>query len=419
MFINCTICSDLFTGQDSEVVYATSCGHLFHQQCLLQWYERSPTCPQCREKQRPKNAVKVYFSVPSNFNCSQDDASALQNKVDSLNFQIKLKDTDLKNQKEDNDKLKFQTKGLREEVKKMRDELNIHQQQTYSYLEKIKTLKRECKQLNEYKLEADELRKQLDNYKGLEELLHGSATDTEEILIRTALDPTTLSMCVSTFKKELEASKHQKLELRELLVTSQKEANKLKAEVKKLNEDISIYKRVNQKLKEDVACSEEDIASLKQKIKQLQSAISSPGESNPRDKALRRLLQENPAPANIANSLDNSFVVSPPSKPSKMSYSPPSPGIAIRKRKEAPMSIFQKPNRALDPDSIKLSQSGQGSETVYNGLGGHSRSDDFAFPKFDRFKKLTKKKNLSAAAASTAKKLKPDPNNLKLDSFFS
>lgn len=82
------------------------------------------------------------------------------------------------------------------------------------------------------------------------------------------------------------------------------------------------------------------------------------------------------------------------------------------------MSIFQKPNRTLDTDAIKRSRD-RVPETVYNGLGGHSKSADFVFPKFDKFKKLTKKKNLSASAGSGAKKLKPDSNNLKLDAFFS
>lgn len=94
--------------------------------------------------------------------------------------------------------------------------------------------------------------------------------------------------------------------------------------------------------------------------------------------------------------------------------------MAIRKRKEElKVSIFQKPHRVPLSETLKLSQKEQRSENVYNGLGGHSRSDDFIFPKHDKFKKLTKKKNLSASAASSVvKKLKPDPSNLKLDSFF-
>lgn len=62
------------------------------------------------------------------------------------------------------------------------------------------------------------------------------------------------------------------------------------------------------KLKEDISYSEEDIKNLKQKVKDLQNAIMSPGANNPRDKALQRLLHENPAPENIVNQLDKSFV---------------------------------------------------------------------------------------------------------------
>lgn len=35
----------------------------------------------------------------------------------------------------------------------------------------------------------------------LEEIIHGSISDANQVLARTELDPTTLSMCVSTFKK--------------------------------------------------------------------------------------------------------------------------------------------------------------------------------------------------------------------------
>lgn len=83
------------------------------------------------------------------------------------------------------------------------------------------------------------------------------------------------------------------------------------------------------------------------------------------------------------------------------------------------MSIFQKPNRVLSTETLRFTQQqGKNTDTVYDGLGGHAKGDEFVFPKLDKFKKLTKKKNLSASAASVAKKLKPDPSNLKLDAFL-
>lgn len=55
---------------------------------------------------------------------------------------------------------------LREEISKMRDELRVNLSKIYTYQDTIKEVKRECKQFHEYKLEVEDLRKQLDNYKG-------------------------------------------------------------------------------------------------------------------------------------------------------------------------------------------------------------------------------------------------------------
>ncbi|XP_065224120.1 E3 ubiquitin-protein ligase TRAIP-like isoform X1 [Planococcus citri] len=49
VLISCTICQeDLFTGEDDESISSTNCGHVYHSHCLLQWMERSKTCPYCR-----------------------------------------------------------------------------------------------------------------------------------------------------------------------------------------------------------------------------------------------------------------------------------------------------------------------------------------------------------------------------------
>lgn len=42
----CVICSDNLKYND--VIYSTRCGHVFHKSCLLQWLNRSRSCPQCR-----------------------------------------------------------------------------------------------------------------------------------------------------------------------------------------------------------------------------------------------------------------------------------------------------------------------------------------------------------------------------------
>lgn len=71
------------------------------------------TCPQCRQKQKGKYSNRIYFSTP-NTTLTQSDPSALQNKLDCANFQMKLKDMEIKNQLEDVEKFKSQNKGLRQ-----------------------------------------------------------------------------------------------------------------------------------------------------------------------------------------------------------------------------------------------------------------------------------------------------------------
>ncbi|XP_013102644.1 E3 ubiquitin-protein ligase TRAIP [Stomoxys calcitrans] len=46
--MSCTICFERFKGSDD--LYSTSCGHVYHHQCMQQWKNRSSSCPQCRVK---------------------------------------------------------------------------------------------------------------------------------------------------------------------------------------------------------------------------------------------------------------------------------------------------------------------------------------------------------------------------------
>uniref|UniRef100_A0A1B6D5D3 RING-type domain-containing protein n=1 Tax=Clastoptera arizonana TaxID=38151 RepID=A0A1B6D5D3_9HEMI len=163
MHLACVICSDLFTGADPETIYATSCGHLFHYACLLEWFERSKSCPQCRHKQSEKNITRIYFSLPSNL-APDVDVTTLQYKIDSLNYQLKCKDVDIKNLKEAKGLLEKQNKGLREEIRKKKEEEQTNTSQLFALKETISHLKKECKKLNESKLEAEYLRNKIENY---------------------------------------------------------------------------------------------------------------------------------------------------------------------------------------------------------------------------------------------------------------
>ncbi|NWH81399.1 TRAIP ligase, partial [Piaya cayana] len=60
----CIICSDFFDHERD--VAAVPCGHTFHRQCLIQWFDSAPsrTCPQCRIQVSKRHVInKLFFDV--------------------------------------------------------------------------------------------------------------------------------------------------------------------------------------------------------------------------------------------------------------------------------------------------------------------------------------------------------------------
>lgn len=166
MHASCSICGDIFTGTDAEVLHSTPCGHIFHYLCLVEWLERlffvsysslnfvricsiqrftekltylyvtvsqflenvfirniiqnvfsiyilfyrSKTCPHCRAKVDEKKTVKLYFQLSS---YPVKDSGTLENEVQSLKFQLSMKNMDFKKLTEEATEAKAVAKGLR------------------------------------------------------------------------------------------------------------------------------------------------------------------------------------------------------------------------------------------------------------------------------------------------------------------
>ncbi|PNI80582.1 TRAIP isoform 7 [Pan troglodytes] len=90
----CTICSDFF--DHSRDVAAIHCGHTFHLQCLIQWFETAPsrTCPQCRIQVGKRTIINKLF-----FDLAQEeenvlDAEFLKNELDNIRAQLSQKVAD-------------------------------------------------------------------------------------------------------------------------------------------------------------------------------------------------------------------------------------------------------------------------------------------------------------------------------------
>uniref|UniRef100_A0A182ST30 RING-type domain-containing protein n=1 Tax=Anopheles maculatus TaxID=74869 RepID=A0A182ST30_9DIPT len=121
MNLVCPICSDIFV--PSAEVNITPCGHMFHHLCLLQWLERSKTCPQCRDRCTATRLIKVYFNVTANLDTTEDSASLLE-KLDNLTLKIREQEKSLKTfetnaaqHKTEQKKMRKTLLGLEEEIR--------------------------------------------------------------------------------------------------------------------------------------------------------------------------------------------------------------------------------------------------------------------------------------------------------------
>jgi len=65
----------------NEAANAATCGHVFHEPCLVQWFLRSKTCPQCRTCCDERQVFRLYFSASLNNSTVDIDTLQVQNAI--------------------------------------------------------------------------------------------------------------------------------------------------------------------------------------------------------------------------------------------------------------------------------------------------------------------------------------------------
>ncbi|XP_030386970.1 uncharacterized protein LOC115633666 [Scaptodrosophila lebanonensis] len=59
--VMCGICTEFYKAND--VIFTTSsCGHVFHKECLMRWLFTSRTCPQCRAMCHRQRTHRIYLN---------------------------------------------------------------------------------------------------------------------------------------------------------------------------------------------------------------------------------------------------------------------------------------------------------------------------------------------------------------------
>ena len=127
----------------SDDLSSVPCGHVFHSTCILQWLETGKNnCPQCRTKCRENQLRRIYFTEGVDTS-TQSDANTLQNRIDSITFQLRCSDTEKRNLKEKVDELTAKNVGLKEEYKSVETKYKTQRDDASNFRNQIKLLQGE------------------------------------------------------------------------------------------------------------------------------------------------------------------------------------------------------------------------------------------------------------------------------------
>lgn len=416
MRVCCVICGDLFLqGQD---VSAAPCGHTFHTLCVIQWLERSKSCPQCRSKATEKTLKKLFFDPGTTD--GEVDPAALQQQVDNLKFQLKLKEQEIKKSTDEAEKLRVQAVALREEFRTSERTIRDRDTTILALKTQMQYVGKMSDEAKKAKAEAKELKEQLKLLRGVENVLSGTTEEVTTLVnseAGSAKGLQSLATFCAVLKKELSKAVDARSRLRSETTTATRELKEALQLVRSLKEKVDVLTTTVRHLEEDNDALEKENSSLKKKVGALEQAITSPSD-DVRNSALHRLLFESPAPALLKrlHSAESCDTVTPEVVRKKPKGSSQESNEDLEEEESSNMKVVdltspaEKKNlkKVLSGSSRPLSDNlnilkgngGQygklyakastsqtwkdrklhGSEVGYDGMGGHHKADVFPKP---------------------------------------
>ncbi|EDL21239.1 TRAF-interacting protein, isoform CRA_b, partial [Mus musculus] len=178
----CTICSDFF--DHSRDVAAIHCGHTFHLQCLIQWFETAPsrTCPQCRIQVGKKTIINKLF-----FDLAQEeenvlDAEFLKNELDSVKAQLSQKDREKRDSQAIIDTLRDTLEERNATVESLQNALNKAEMLCSTLKKQMKFLEQRQDETKQAREEAHRLKCKMKTMEQIELLLQSQRSEVEEMI---------------------------------------------------------------------------------------------------------------------------------------------------------------------------------------------------------------------------------------------
>ncbi|XP_045884519.1 E3 ubiquitin-protein ligase TRAIP [Micropterus dolomieu] len=295
----CTICSDFF--DHSRDVAAIHCGHTFHYECLLQWFQTAPTktCPQCRKQVSTRHIIsKLFFDIGGEEEASADPES-LQNELDRMKALLNSKEQDWREKQKVADSLKDTVDKQRRDLDSARKEIKEKEMLCSALRQQMTYLEMQHNEAQAAKEEARRLRTKMKTFESLDMLLQGQRAEVESMITDMGVSQAAveqLSIYCISLKKEydnlkggLKSSNDMCEKLKREVLASNNKFQKASMEANQTKEDMK-------SLLNDLANADKEISSLKKKVEFLQRTLSTPTRTN---EALSRLIFESPAPVDL------------------------------------------------------------------------------------------------------------------------
>lgn len=182
MSLVCNICAEQLFLPENDV-QCIACGHMFHSQCLTDWFKTSKTCPQCRGNCDQQNVIKIYFEASLDTSMI-DVVNLLEQKqqLQSHNATLRYK---LHNANAENDKVASKTQYFRDQARIWKDKWCNADEEINILKCKLAEIERESQKTQFFQTQTQILNDKLNN--ATEEIKMLKAESHKEALVNKAL----------------------------------------------------------------------------------------------------------------------------------------------------------------------------------------------------------------------------------------
>ncbi|XP_042834915.1 E3 ubiquitin-protein ligase TRAIP isoform X2 [Panthera tigris] len=296
----CTICSDFF--DHSRDVAAIHCGHTFHLQCLIQWFETAPsrTCPQCRIQVGKRTIINKLFFDLAQEEESVLDAEFLKNELDNIRAQLSQKEKEKRDSQVIIDTLRDTLEERNATVESLQNALD-KAEMLCSTLKQMKYLEQQQDETKQAQEEARRLRTKMKTMERIELLLQSQRPEVEEMIRDMGVGQSAVEQlavyCVS-LKKEYENLKEARKASGELADKLKKDLFSSKSKLQTVYSELDQTRLELRSAQKDLQSADKEITSLKKKLTMLQETLNLPPVDS---ETVNRLVLESPAPLEMLN----------------------------------------------------------------------------------------------------------------------